>query len=100
VSNSRRFRVVAQRDGERSRREFVIDAAAPVAAALEAFSRLSSLVPDVVDVGSLHEAGTKAVTVTDGFGLSRPFRPLPHLRRIAAVCARSAPQMLHVGPAS
>ena len=36
----------------------------------------------------------------DGFGLSRPFRPLPHLRRIAAVCARSAPQMLHVGPAS
>src|SRR6059036_2337249 len=28
--------------------------------------------------------------------MSRPFLPLPHLRRIAAVCARSAPQMLHV----
>jgi hypothetical protein len=33
----------------------------------------------------------------DGFGLSRPFRPLLRLRRIAAVCARSAPRMLHVG---
>ena len=31
----------------------------------------------------------------DEFGLSRPFRPPPHLRLIAAVCVRSAPQMLH-----
>jgi hypothetical protein len=56
--------VIAQRESERSRREFVVDATAPVAAALEVFSRLSSLTPDVVDVGSLHEAGTKAVAVT------------------------------------
>src|SRR6266550_660366 len=33
----------------------------------------------------------------DGFGLSRPFRPLPRLPRIAAVCARSAPQCSMLG---
>ena len=71
---SRPFRVVAHRIGERSKREFVIDAGAPVAAALEAFSRLSSLSPDVVDVIPLHDAGSQSVTVTVEAGPGERFR--------------------------
>jgi hypothetical protein len=74
VSNSRLFRVVAQRVGARSKRVFVIDAPAPVAAALEAFTRLSSLSPDVVDVVPVHEAGSQKVTVTVEAGLDERFR--------------------------
>ena len=74
MASSRLFRVVAQRLGQTSRREFVIDAAAPIAAALEAFTRLSSLSPDVIDVVPLQEAGSQSVTVTVEAGLGERFR--------------------------
>jgi hypothetical protein len=74
VANSRLFRVAAQRVGERPKREFIIDAAAPVAAALEAFALLSSLTPDVVDVVPMRKAGTQRVTLTIEAGPRERFR--------------------------
>jgi hypothetical protein len=44
---------------------------------------------------TLISPGIPLLTIGSGFGFSKPFSPLPHLRSIAAVCARSAPQMLH-----
>ena len=74
VSNSRLFHVVARRIGERTKSEFVIDAPAPLAAALEAFTRLSSSSPDLVDVTPLREAGKQSITVTVEAGPGERFR--------------------------
>jgi hypothetical protein len=74
VSSRRLFRVVARRVGERSKRDFIVEAAAPVAAALEAFTRLSSLAPDVVDVAPLREVGAGSVRVTVEAGPDERFQ--------------------------
>jgi hypothetical protein len=63
TTNSTRFRVVVRRSGSRSRRVLEVLAPAPLAAALEAFGRISGSAVEVVDVATVSEAGTRSLTV-------------------------------------
>jgi hypothetical protein len=63
TTNSTRFRVVVRRSGSRSRRVLEVLAPAPLAAALEAFGRISGSVVEVVDVATVSEAGRRGLTV-------------------------------------
>ena len=61
---NRQYRVVSRRVGDRTRRTLVVVAQGPLAAALDAFARLYSSPPEVIDVSALHSAGEQSFLVT------------------------------------